>query len=234
MATTATGRTPAESPPKQLPRSAKKGEIVNSYLRPGIFFGAFVLLYVPVAHAEQDEHPADATDTALNHSPDSLNRIDIGLGLRFMPTGWFDMPDVSQRSFKAYPALGFAPFVDFRLSRYFSVGISPEVTLNVIPNRSDYAVGHMVTFDTRVQARYPSKGRIEPYAIMTGGYSAIWRNGAASAFGPAVGAALGLRLKFVRHAVFAELAYQRGFQRVDGHAYGPSYLITSLGWQIGF
>jgi hypothetical protein len=44
-------------------------------------------------------------------------------------------------SFRAYPALGVAPFLDHRLTSMFSVGFSPEVTLSVVPNRNDYVVG---------------------------------------------------------------------------------------------
>jgi hypothetical protein len=116
-----------------------------------------------------------------------------------------------------------------------SVGASPEVTLNVIPNRSDYHAGHMLTLVVRLQARYSDWGRIEPYAIATGGYSIIWRADASTASGPALAGTLGLRLRFARrHAVFAELSYQKGFQRADGQAYGPSYLIMGAGWQLGF
>jgi hypothetical protein len=152
-----------------------------------------------------------------------------------MPVGWFEMPDFANRSFRAYPALGFSPFIDYRLNRYFSVGLSPEITLNVIPNRSDYHVGEMLLLDARLQVRYPSEGRFEPYAIATGGYSVIWRADTSSASGPAVGGTFGLRVKFAGgHAVFAEVSYQKGFQTADGGAYRPSYVIISAGWQVGF
>jgi hypothetical protein len=166
--------------------------------------------------------------------PDLPIHVETGLVLRFMPIGWFNLADTANRDFRAYPALGFAPFVDFGLSRYFSVGISPGITLNVFSNRAMTPGGHMLTVDARLQARYPSE-KIEPYAIVTGGYSIIWRNDVGPAFGPAVGATLGLRLRFAkRHAGFAELGYQRGFQRSDGDAYSPSYLIAGAGWQVGF
>jgi hypothetical protein len=163
------------------------------------------------------------------------SRFEAGLGLRFMPIGWFDIPDAANRSFRAYPAIGFAPFVDYRLSGYFSVGFAPEVSVNVIPNRSDYYVGEMLLFDARLQVRYPNQSHFEPYVIATGGYSVIWRNGASTAYGPAVGVTLGLRGKFaVRHALFAEASYQKGFQSTGGDAYRPSYVIMSVGWQAGF
>ena len=165
----------------------------------------------------------------------SSSRVDVGLGLRFMPVGWFDLQDGAHRSgFRAYPALGFAPFVDYRLHRYVSLGFSPEVTLNVIPNRSDYVVGEMLLGNARVQVRYPNRSRFEPYAILTGGYSVIWRSGDDAASGPVAGGALGLRARVAgTHAIFAELTYQKGFQTLDGGAYGPSYLIIGAGWQVG-
>jgi hypothetical protein len=175
-----------------------------------------------------------ASGQAQDQPVPPVTQFEAGLGLRFMPIGWFEMPDFANRSFRAYPALGFAPFVDYRLNRYLSVGLSPEVTLNVIPNRSDYRVGEMLLVDARLQVRYPSQGRFEPYAIATGGYSVIWRADEGSANGPAIGGTLGLRAKFAsRHAVFAEVSYQRGFQTADGGPYRPSYIITSAGWQMG-
>jgi hypothetical protein len=162
-------------------------------------------------------------------------RVEAGIGLRFMPVGWFDLADTSGRKgFSAYPALGIAPFGDYGIGRYFSVGFSPEITLNVIPNISDYHVGRMLVADARLQARYPNQGRFEPYAIVTGGYSVIWRaGGVGSAKGPTVGGMVGCRVKIGgRQAIFAEVGYQKGFQTVDGGAYGPSYVITSAGWQV--
>ena len=201
---------------------------MTSLTRQGAFLGLLTFLCPTVARAQ----PGEQTQGIPKESDGA--RFETGIALRFMPVGWFDMSDVANRDFRAYPALGFALFIDHRLHRYFSVGISPEVTLNVIPNRSDYSNGRMLTLAGRLQTQYPGRV-IEPYAIATGGYSLIWRVGTSRASGPAVGATLGLRLRFARrHAVFGELGYQKGFQRVDGGAYGPSYLITGAGWQVGF
>jgi hypothetical protein len=163
-------------------------------------------------------------------------RAEIGLGLRLMPIGWFDLADASHRSgFRAYPAGGLAPFVDYRLNRYFSAGFSPEITLNVIPNRSDYVVGKMLAAHARVQIRYPNKSRYEPYALLTGGYSVILRDGSDSASGPIASLALGVRAQVSdRNSVFAETGYQRGFQTRQQYAYAPSYLVVSAGWQVAF
>jgi hypothetical protein len=108
------------------------------------------------------------------------------------------------------------------------------MTLNVIPNRSDYYVGTMLAGDARIQLRYPTQTRFEPYAMATCGYSVIWRADASSAKGPVVGGAVGSRLRLSsRHSVFLEAAYQKGFQKVDGGDYGPSYVIVSAGWLVG-
>ena len=201
---------------------------MTSFTRQGVLLGLLTLLYPTVTHAQQGVQAPGVVNEADGA------RSETGIALRFMPIGWFDMDDVANRDFRAYPALGFALFLDHRLHRYFSVGVSPEVTLNVIPNRSDYSNGRMATLAARLQAQYPGRV-IEPYAIATGGYSLIWRVGTSRASGPVVGATLGLRLRFAKqHAVFGELGYQKGFQRVDGGAYGPSYLITGAGWQVGF
>lgn len=164
-----------------------------------------------------------------------MRHVEIGLGLRFMPIGWFDLEDGAHRSeFRAYPALGFAPFIDYRLQRYLSLGLAPEITLNVIPNRSDYRVGEMLVGNVRLQVRYPNRSILEPYAVLSGGYSVIWRSEADAAWGPVAGGVLGLRTKVAgAHAIFGELSYQKGFQALNGGAYGPSYLIIGAGWQVG-
>jgi hypothetical protein len=179
---------------------------------------------------------ADSVQTE-DGSAISSHKLEAGIGLRFMPIGWFEFYDAARRtSFRAYPALGFAPFVDYRACRYFSVGVSPELTLNVIPNRSDYIVGKMLVGDARFQFRYPTQTRFEPYAMLTGGYSIIWREeGASSATGPVLGGAVGASVHVSkRHALFVEIDYQKGFQTIDGHDYGPSYLIIATGWHAGF
>jgi len=195
----------------------------------GALLGLFTCLSPAVALAQQAEN----APPAVTHGPAGA-RFETGIALRFMPVGWFDLYDVAKRNFRAYPALGFALFLDHRLHRFFSVGISPEATWNVIPNRAFYQVGHMLTVVARLQTHYPGR-LVEPYAIATGGYSIIWRDAASRAAGPVLGAIGGMRLRFAkRHALFGELGYQKGFQRVDGRAYGPSYLLTGAGWQIGF
>jgi hypothetical protein len=200
---------------------------MGSSVRCGVLLGVLALLS-PAVHAQNN----DGTPGTTKESDGA--RFETGVALRFLPVGWFDMFDVANRDFRAYPALGFALFVDRRLHRYFSVGASPEVTLNVIPNRSEYSAGRMVALAARLQAQYPGRV-VEPYAIATAGYSILWREGTSRASGPVVGASLGLRLRFAkRHAVFGELGYQKGFQQVDGRAYAPSYLITGAGWQVGF
>jgi len=190
--------------------------------------GVFVLLCPTVSYAQHDDRFRGANEET------AAARYEGGIALRFMPIGWFEIPDVAGRDFRAYPALGFALFVDRVLHRYFCVGISPEVTLNVFPNRADYSVGNMLTFAARLQAQYPGHV-IEPYAVATGGYSLIWRDDGGRAWGPAVGASLGVRLRLsTRRALFGELGYQKGFQRADGSPYGPSYLIIGAGLRVGF
>jgi hypothetical protein len=206
---------------------------MTSHCRPGILVAVVAALCGSGGRAESNQNEA-VTNGPGGDMPDLPAHFEAGLVLRFMPIGWFDLADPGDRDFRAYPALGFAPFVDYGLGRYVSVGISPEVTLNVYPNRAMTPGGHMLTIDARLQARYPGQ-KIEPYAIVTGGYSVIWLSDVAPASGPAVGATLGLRLRVAkRHAMFAELSYQRGFQRTDEGAYSPSYLITGAGWQVGF
>ncbi len=98
----------------------------------------------------------------------------------------------------------------------------------VWPSRNWLAV------DARLQLRYPTQMRFEPYAMLTGGYSIIWRDGASSATGLVSGGALGAGIILSRrHALFFEVAYQRGFQTVEGSDYGPSYLIVTAGWRGG-
>jgi hypothetical protein len=202
-----------------------------TYLLPWMLVG---LLASPGASADGQSIPNPPADGATRPLRAAI-RIETGIGLQFMPIGWFDLWDVAGRDFRAYPALGFVPFVDYWVTRYAAVGLSPDVTLNVIPNRAMESVGKMLTIEGRLQCRYPSDGALEPYVLLKPGYSVIWRTDANLASGFALGATLGLRLRFARrHGVFAELGYQRGFQRENGRAWAPSYLITSAGWQVGF
>jgi len=178
---------------------------------------------------------ADSTAFAQTAVSEPDYRVEAGLGLRFMPIGWFDLSDAgNQTGFRAYPALGIAPFLQYEIDRYIGIGFSPELTLNVIPNRSDYHVGEMLAGVVRMEARYPNRTRFQPYAVATGGYSVIWRANANSAKGFVVEAGIGSRLVLAsRHALFIEIDYQKGFQTVDGGDYGPSYFVIGSGWQIG-
>lgn len=194
----------------------------------GTMLGVLALLCPAATHA-QDDGRGPVLDKDLDGT-----HFEAGIALHFMPIGWFELSDTAGRDFRAYPAYGVALFVEHVLHRYFSVGIAPEVTLNVIPNRAAENIASMINLAARVQARYP--GHVtEPYAIVTGGYSLISREASGRAWGPVVGASLGVRLWYTkRRSVFGELGYQKGFQRADGSQYGPSYLIIGAGLQFSF
>lgn len=162
-------------------------------------------------------------------------RFEVGLRVQFMPIGWFDLADTSHRAdFRAYPAFGVAVFGDYRLNPYLSFGVSPEITLNVFPNRADSEVGDRLVLDGRVQLRYPSR-LFEPYVVVAGGYSRIFRSYKGTAQGPVVAAVLGGRGRLGRgHALIAELGYQKGFEFDSAGDYSPAYLVTGLGWQVGW
>jgi hypothetical protein len=114
------------------------------------------------------------------------------------------------------------------------VGFSPELTMNVIPNRANYRAGEMVAAELRMQVRYPNQSGFEPYLTVNTGYSVIFRTDADSATGPLVTAGLGGRFRLShRHALFVEADYQKGFQSLDGTDHAPSYVILSAGWQTG-
>lgn len=163
-------------------------------------------------------------------------RFELGIGARFMPTGWFDLADASDRSFRAYPALGGEVFLDRRLGPIFSVGLGAEVTGNVIPNRSDYVVGTLYAGAARIGARYPTASRFKPFATLTGGYSLIsFSSGPSSATGALVSGWLGTQVTLgATNRVLAQVGYERGFQTLSGGDYAPSYLVTELGWLVGF
>lgn len=172
--------------------------------------------------------------SSAQNGPDFGERFEVGIGGRFMPVGWFDLEDQWGRSFRAYPALGMALFLDYRLTSVFSVGFSPEVTLNIIPNYSDYVVGTMYGFMARFGVRYPSGHFFEPYGTLGCGYSMIVREHNPTASGLAGSVSAGVLGKFAkRHAVFLEVSFMLGLQRINGSPYAPSYLVTSLGWRLG-
>jgi opacity protein-like surface antigen len=166
----------------------------------------------------------------------SIRRVELGIGLRFMPVGWFNLSEQSGRSFRAYPALGGQAFLDYRLTPVLNLGLGGEITGNVIPNRSEYVVGTMYAATLRLGARYPTQGRFEPYGTVTAGYSMISPSpGSSSARGPLVGGWGGGWVKLGEmNKIFGEVGYERGFQTVAGAAYAPSYLVTELGWMVAF
>jgi hypothetical protein len=166
-------------------------------------------------------------------TPPTFRRVELGIGARFMPVGWFELADPAGRSFRAYPALGGAAFADLRLTPVLAVGVATELTANVIPNRADYQVGTLWAAVLRVSARYPTSGRFVPFATLSGGYSKITFPADVSATGGLLGAWLGVRVALgTRQGLFGELGYERGFQTQPAGDYAPSYLVTELGWLL--
>jgi hypothetical protein len=166
-------------------------------------------------------------------------RVDVGLGLRFMPTGsfeWSGRPG-HPSTLKAIPALGGAPFVDYRLNQFFSVGFMPELTLNVLPDAHDYTGAIMMAGSFRVKAQYPEWRFVVPYVLFSPGYAWLFdfensSVGDVRSHGFVLGAYGGARVPVSpRHAVFAEAGYLRGFQKNGDQSYAPSYLVLALGWQ---
>ena len=161
------------------------------------------------------------------------------MAFRFMPTGWFEwsgrIPQ-SSSSLRAYPALGAAPFVDYRLNDIASIGFMPEVTLNVIPKAAEgYPVSAMVAGSLRVKVQYPGSRFALPYVLLAPGYSSLFGyggNGSGSSNGFVVGAYAGARIPIsARQSIFAEVGYMHGFQRDSEHDFAPSYVVIAAGWQ---
>jgi hypothetical protein len=155
-----------------------------------------------------------------------------------MPTGWFDWSEgFSPSDLGAYPALGGAPFVDYGLNRFFSVGFMPELTLNVIPKLlTGYPVSAMIATSLRLKAQHPGWRFVVPYLLLAPGYSWLSNYGGNTSYGDAhgflLGAYGGLRVPIsTHHSVFAEGGYLRGFQKDGDRSYAPSYLVVALGWQ---
>ncbi len=166
-------------------------------------------------------------------------RVEVGLGLRFMPTGsfeWSGRPG-HPSDLHVIPALGGAPFVDYRLNRFFSVGFMPELTLNVIPDAYDYTVAIMMAGSFRLKAQYPAWRFVVPYVLFAPGYSWLLKFentsvGDVWSHGFVLGAYGGARVPVTsRHSIFAEAGYMRGFQKDGEQTYAPSYLVVALGWQ---
>ena len=167
--------------------------------------------------------------------------IDVGLAVRYMPTGWFEWSGrmgASESALGAYPALGGALFIDYRLTPALSIGFMPELALNVIPRTTYYPVSAMTAGALRVKVEYPGLRVLAPYVLLAPGYSSMFAyNNTGGSSGDAHGFVLsayaGLRIPTgTRHSVFAEGGYQRGFQKNDGRRYAPSYLVLSAGWQM--
>jgi hypothetical protein len=168
-------------------------------------------------------------------------RIDVGVALRYMPTGsfeWSGRPGGTDSNLGAYPALGGALFVDYRFNPALSIGFMPELTLNVIPRTNDYPISAMVAGSLRVKAEYPGLRFLSPYLLLAPGYSSLFtydNAGADSgdAHGFVLSAYAGLRIPTgTRHSFFAEGGYLRGFQKNGGRRYAPSYVVLAAGWQM--
>jgi hypothetical protein len=156
-----------------------------------------------------------------------------------MPTGsfeWSGRPG-HPSTLHANPALGGAPFVDYRLNRFFSVGFMPELTLNVIPDAYDYNGAIMMAASFRLKAQYPAWRVVVPYVLFAPGYAWVFdfentHIGDVVSHGFVLGAYGGARVPVTpRHSIFAEAGYMRGFQKDGDRSYAPSYLVVALGWQ---
>lgn len=176
-----------------------------------------------------------AVPSQMARAQDSLRRFEVGLAFRFMPAGWFDW---SGSDLRAYPALGAAPFLDYRMNRFLSIGFMPEFTLNVIPKVEGYPVSAMIAPALRVKLEYPGLRFVVPYVLLAPGYSWVLSYeetgaGGRDAHGFALSAYGGARVPLgQRCSVFAEFGYLRGFQSEGGNAYAPSYLVIAAGLQV--
>ena len=141
----------------------------------------------------------------------------------------------SSSSLGAYPALGAAPFVDYRLNRFAAVGFMPEFTLNVIPKVDYYPVSAMIAGSLRLKIQYPGMGFLAPYILLAPGYSSIFGyggDGSGSSHGFVLSAYGGARIPITfHHSLFAEVGYMYGLQRDGERDYAPSYLVIAAGWQ---
>jgi hypothetical protein len=171
---------------------------------------------------------------------EARRQVDVGLTARYMPTGWFTWsgrPGATSSDLGAYPAVGAAPFVDYRLSRFVSIGFTPELTLNVIPRTMDYPISVMLAGSLRLKAEYPGLRAVVPYVLLAPGYSFLFgccTDGAAGgdAHGFVASAYLGTRVPIgARHSILVEVGYLRGFQKDGGRDYAPSYVVLAGGWQ---
>jgi hypothetical protein len=184
--------------------------------------------------------------SSVANAQEPARRVEVGLAARFMPTGWFGWSGQSrppESDLRAIPALGGAPFVDYRLNPALSIGFMPELTLNVIPDTNAFSpssppVSAMLAGSLRVKVEYPGLRAVAPYLLLAPGYSAMFDYGGASAesgdaHGFVLGAYAGFRFPIgARHSVFAEGGYLHGFQKNGGHRYAPSYVVLAAGWQV--
>ena len=166
--------------------------------------------------------------------------LEIGLGLRFMPTGsfeWTGRPGDHPSNLRAVPALGGSLFVDYRLNPFLSIGFMPELTLNVIPKiDTGYPVSALIAGSLRLKVQCPTWRYVVPYILLAPGYSWLHKYGttidSGNSHGFLVGAYGGARVPVTtRHSIFSEVGYLRGFQKSGEQDYAPSYLVVALGWQ---
>ncbi len=184
--------------------------------------------------------------SSMAFTDEAGTRLDLGVLFRFMPTGWIRASEHSPPDIRALPALGGALFLDYSLNPFFSIGASPELTLNVIPKvQGSYPVSASIAGSLRFRAQYPRWRHVVPYVLFAPGYSVIssYENAGpgcacsdyvenGNSHGFMLAGYGGLRVRITsRHAVVAEMGYVHGFQAEGGRTYAPAYLVAALGWQ---
>jgi hypothetical protein len=176
--------------------------------------------------------------------------VEVGLLFEFLPTGrftttyGFSLGYGQQVSIDAAATVGVAPFIDFPLSAYASVGLSPQVIfgvkgMNSVNSASEYDLR------ARLTGRYPISPAGAVYARISPGYSYIsyptppYFSPIKSAKGVVVDFSIGGEIAVVsKLKLLIELGYQQGYQSVD--LYGsevklrPRYLHLGAGVALPF
>lgn len=148
----------------------------------------------------------------------------IGMGLGKTTQALKGVRETSDALF----AYGLAITVDHRIVGGLTLGLAPQVVLNVKAKDSLLAAARQIDLLARVAYAYPVSEGSLVYAELLPGYSIIMTDDRSKGLVIAVGAGVAIDLPAGAFASFG-LGYQVGFQKFQGDPFSTTYVRAALG-----
>lgn len=169
---------------------------------------------------------------------------DLGIKPQFMPWGKADLKSLGEdQTVELTPSLSGGIYIDRSIINHLTVGLAGDFISNVFrqhtpPFASDLRA-KMINVGLRIKAYQQLSERFSLYALIQPGYSWIIKDSLNNPSGFVLSSGLGITFSFNKHHhVFLEIDYMAGFQTTTIHGIdqnlAPSYLVTSLGYELRF